>query len=155
MSKRDTVTLINHIKKSWPPQSFPNFKNICRYEIEKERSLYAYENFIVIKINDIILPFLGSIDTLKFFPTVVIDMGAVKFVCNGAKVARPGITKMTGFNKNDIVIIKDEKYSKYLAVGIAMEDSKIAESNTTGHVVNTMHYVGDKFWNLHKGIKSL
>ena len=153
LSKRDTTSILNQIKKSWPLKSFPNFKNIYKYDIEKDKSLYAYENFIAVKINDTILPFLGSMDILKFFPIVFIDMGAVKFVCNGAKVARPGITKMTGFNENDIVIVKDEKYSKSLAVGIAMEDSEIASSNNTGHVVNTMHYVGDKFWNLYKEIK--
>jgi PUA domain protein len=35
-------------------------------------------------------------------------MGAVKFVCNGAKIMRPGITKFDTFKKDDIVIVKDQ-----------------------------------------------
>ena len=153
LSKKDTAILMNHMKKSWPLKSIPNIKNICKYELDKDMKFYAYENFMAIKISDTILPFIGSAEQLRFFPSVVVDMGAVKFVCKGAKVTRPGITKMTEFKKKDIVVIKDEKYSKFLAVGIAIENSEIAASNNKGHVVDTMHYVGDKFWNLYKEIK--
>ncbi len=100
----------------------------------------------------LILPFLGMKDALNQFPSVHIDMGAVKFVCNGAKVMRPGITSIELFKKDGIVVVKDHAYQKALAVGIAMVDSDIATSMSTGYIVDNLHYVSDKFWEASKAI---
>ena len=35
-------------------------------------------------------------------------MGAVKFMCKGANVMRPGITNFTDFEKNEIVCVIEE-----------------------------------------------
>jgi PUA domain protein len=77
-------------------------------------------------------------------------MGAVKYVCNGANIARPGIVKFEIFLKDKIVIVKDKDHQKSLAVGISLYDSEKAMSLSKGHIINNMHYVGDKFWNLYK-----
>ena len=37
------------------------------------------------------LPFLSETETLEKFPSVTVDMGAVKFMCKGANLMRPGI----------------------------------------------------------------
>jgi malignant T-cell-amplified sequence len=79
-------------------------------------------------------------------------MGAVKFVCNGAKIMRPGITRFDSFKKDDIVIVKDQTYGKSLAVGIALDDSEIATSKSKGYVIDNLHYISDKFWEVHKEI---
>jgi malignant T-cell-amplified sequence len=39
-----------------------------------------------------------------------------------------------------------------LAVGIALEDSNIASSNSKGYVIDNLHYISDKFWKAHKEI---
>ena len=54
-------------------------------------------------------------------------LDSIKFICNGAKILRPGIVKFDSFSKNDIVVVKDEKFEKYISVGLALEDSNIAE----------------------------
>ena len=79
-------------------------------------------------------------------------MGAVKFVCNGAKIMRPGITKFDIFKKDDIVIVKDQTYGKTLAVGIALDNSEIAAANPKGYVIDNLHYISDKFWQVRKEI---
>ena len=79
-------------------------------------------------------------------------MGAVKFVCNGARIMRPGITKFDTFKKDDIVIVKDQNYEKSLAAGIALDDSEIAASKLKGYVIDNLHYISDKFWEVHKEI---
>ena len=79
-------------------------------------------------------------------------MGAVKFVCNGAKIMRPGITKFDIFKKHDIVIVKDQTYAKTLAVGIALDNSEIAPANPKGYVIDNLHYISDKFWEVYKEI---
>ena len=59
----------------------------------------------ILKIKDEYLPFLSEISTLQKFPYVQVDMGAVRFMCKGANLMRPGIKKFSEFAKNDIVCI--------------------------------------------------
>ena len=50
-------------------------------------------------------------------------MGAVKFMCNGANVMRPGIKNYSEFSENDIVCVIEESQHKYLAVGKSLVNS--------------------------------
>ena len=88
--------------------TLPKIKSFTAYEVEADKYILKSQNFTAVQINqNIILPFLGSSDFIKQFPCVHVDMGAVKFVCNGARIMRPGITKFDTFKKDDIVIVKD------------------------------------------------
>jgi len=103
--------------------------------------------------NMIILPFLASrYSFLSLFPSVTVDMGAIKHICNGADVMRPGIVRMDEFSKGAVVTVKDEKYSKYIAVGIALVSSSEAKGMSKGAVIQNMHYVGDELWQAYKSI---
>jgi PUA domain protein len=153
LSKRDSSDLVEIIKQKWPKATFMNIKKFKIYEIEEGKRILKSENFTAVQINQhTILPFLGECDMLKYFPSVEVDMGAVKFICNGAKIMRPGITKFDTFKKGDIVVVKDQTYSKTLAAGIAIEDSEIAAAKTKGYVIDNLHYISDKFWEAHKEI---
>ena len=80
---------------------------------------------------------------------VVVDMGAVKFVTNGADVMSPGIVDADeNITEGDQVWICDEKHHKPLAVGIAIMDGKQMISERQGKSVKIIHYVGDVLWNL-------
>ncbi|HEY6534922.1 MAG TPA: PUA domain-containing protein [Candidatus Nitrosocosmicus sp.] len=153
ISKRETEKVINILNKNWKNISIPKIKNIKVFEIENDKSIVVIDSIIGVHINnDIVVPFLGKIEILKDFPSITVDSGSIKFICNGAKVLRPGIVKFENFNKNDIVVIKDEKFGKYLAVGLALEDSLSAEKLEKGYVIDNLHFVGDKFWNAFKEI---
>jgi malignant T-cell-amplified sequence len=91
---------------------------------------------------------------LEYFPTVNVDMGAVKFVCNGANIMRPGITSFDIFKKDDIVTVKDQAHAKILAVGIAVEDSQVAVTRSKGCIINNLHYISDKVWEAYKEINA-
>jgi malignant T-cell-amplified sequence len=133
--------------------TLPKIKSFTAYEVEADKYILKSQNFTAVQINqNIILPFLGSSDFIKQFPCVHVDMGAVKFVCNGARIMRPGITKFDTFKKDDIVIVKDQNYEKSLAAGIALDDSEIAASKSKGYVIDNLHYISDKFWEVHKEI---
>jgi PUA domain protein len=106
----------------------------------------------VLTANDSILPFLGKTEILDKFPSVTVDSGSIRFICNGAKILRPGIVDFESFKKDDIVGVKDEKFKKYLAVGLALEDKDRAHGMEKGQIINNLHYVGDKFWNAYKEI---
>jgi PUA domain protein len=96
-------------------------------------------------------PLLKDQLLLKDRPVVTVDNGAVKFVCNGANVMRPGIVKIDGtFAAQEIVLVKEEKYGKPIAVGRSMVTSQDMVSATKGAVITNLHYVGDKFWDMLK-----
>jgi PUA-domain protein len=84
-------------------------------------------------------------------PKVVVDMGAVPHVCNGADIMAPGIVRIEGeFSKGAIVLVVDEKHGKPLALGEILYNAAEARNIKQGIVVKNMHYVSDKIWNFTK-----
>lgn len=80
--------------------------------------------------------------------TVVVDMGAIKFVTNGADIMSPGIVKADAdINVGDIVFIVDETHNKQLAVGLSLLTGPEMVKNNSGKAIETKHFVGDKIWN--------
>lgn len=111
-------------------------------------TVYIFTREILLaKKNGILFPTLTN-PVIESLPAIIVDMGAIPFVCNGADVMRPGITKINGdFNKNGLVIIKDEKHHKVLGVGLALLPSSDMIEQKKGKAVINLHYVGDKIWN--------
>ncbi len=80
-------------------------------------------------------------------PHVTVDMGAVRFVVNGADVMRPGVTAIAAeVKKGELVVVVDETHTKPLALGRALMDAQAMRAATGGKVVQSLHYVGDKVW---------
>ena len=77
-------------------------------------------------------------------------MGAVKFMCKGANLMRPGIKKFSEFSKGDIVCIVEESQNKFLAVGKSVVDSKDLVNMSKGEVLENLHYISDKAWEISK-----
>ena len=154
LSKSETSDILKRIASSWPKFIPPRIKSIKAYEIEDgNRLLLADDSLVAVEIRDDIVPFVGGkSEVLNQFPSVTVDMGAVKFVCNGAKVMRPGITGLDSFKKGDIVTVKDQQHVKILAVGIALEDSESARIMTKGYVIANLHYISDNAWETFKQI---
>ena len=157
LSKKETATIKDLIRKNWPSGAQnlekEKEKNFISYELDKGRRIVSTKLFAAVQTDSkTIVPFLGTEQILSAFPSVVVDMGAIKFVCNGAKVMRPGIRRFDNFKKGDYVTVRDEKFSKILAIGRALEDSEIAIQNTKGYVIDNLHYIGDTFWESYKEI---
>lgn len=84
---------------------------------------------------------------LERLAAVVVDMGAVPYVCNGADVMAPGVVDVRGdFQKGDLVVVRDMRHKKALAVGTAFASSGQMRAAERGKVVRNLHYVGDKLW---------
>jgi PUA-domain protein len=102
---------------------------------------------LVARSNGDIFPTLSFQELFSVFPKIVVDMGAVPYVCKGADVMAPGIVSVNGeFEENDIVIVVDERHSKPLAVGLALLSTENMKTVTGGKIVKNLHYVGDKLW---------
>jgi PUA-domain protein len=84
-------------------------------------------------------------------PQISVDMGAVKFVVNGADIMRPGITHIDDeVRENGIVAIVDERHGKPLAVGISMLSASALRAATSGKVVKSVHHINDELWDFGK-----
>ena len=150
LSKSETADAVEKMVKSWPEGSIPKVKNFKVYEIDSDTSLLAADGIAAVQTRGVFIPFLREPELLAKFPSVTVDMGAIKYVCNGAKVMRPGIVSIGDFKKEDIVVVKDQIHNKMLAVGLALEDSESAKSMTKGYVIDNLHYISDKVWEAFK-----
>ncbi|MCK4400424.1 RNA-binding protein [Candidatus Bathyarchaeota archaeon] len=98
-----------------------------------------------VRDGDAIYPFLGG-SHVDGLPRVVVDMGAIPYVCNGADVMAPGIADMDSFEVGDLVVVRDVTHGKALAIGKALKSSSDIEASRKGKVIENLHYVGDSLW---------
>ena len=152
LSKSKTAETLEEIHSQWNIE-MPKTKTLMTHEIDDDVSLITGEDFTAIKFVGIYLPFLSETVLLEKFPKVVVDSGAIKFVCNGANVMRPGIKNFTKFDKDQIVCVVEETHNKFLAIGRSLISSDELHSITKGEVVKNLHYISDRFWEAAKEIK--
>ena len=102
---------------------------------------------ILFKAAEKVMPTLLFSEFSLKAPKIVVDMGAIPYVCKGATVMAPGIVRIEGnFKKEDITVIVDMKHGKTLAIGEALMDSETARQTKKGPIAKNLHYVGDKVW---------
>ena len=110
--------------------------------VDGEPCFMFYENKIIFTLHGL----------NKFKPKqkfVVVDMGAIKFVSNGADIMAAGIVDADLDIKNGAQVwICDVNYRKPLAVGVALMTGEQMVKEKKGKAVENIHYVGDGLWNL-------
>jgi len=96
--------------------------------------------------------FLSVRGLLEYVPRnrfVTVDMGAVKFVYNGADVMAPGVIDADpAISEGDLVWVRDEKNLQPLAVGVALMSGEEMVSGNKGKAMESLHHVGDAIWKL-------
>ncbi len=104
---------------------------------------------LLFKIGDIYFPTVRGVLELGLMKNVVkVDAGAIRFVVNGADVMCPGIVSADpDIRAGDPVIIVEETHKKPLAIGIAIISGAEMKASS-GKAIKSVHYVGDKLWNL-------
>ncbi len=115
--------------------------------------IILYEGEIIFfEEEDRLLPTLHAIlRGVILIPTVTVDMGAVRFVVNGADIMRPGITKVSdGIKQGSVVAIIDERHGKPLAVGVSKLSTEEMRAATEGKVIMSKHHVNDALWDFGK-----
>ncbi|MFW6110523.1 MAG: DUF1947 domain-containing protein [Thermoproteota archaeon] len=106
---------------------------------------------LLFKRGNKIFPSLIFGEISELIPKVVVDMGAVPHVCNGADIMAPGIVRFEGeFSEGDLVFVVDEEYNKNIAVGQTALRLEAAKKASRGIVIHNIHFVGDKIWNFIK-----
>jgi len=112
-------------------------------------NLFLFDgNPVLFKTQDTVLPTLLATEIISRLPKAIVDMGAIRFVCNGADVMAPGIVRYEGsFSKGDLVVVVDITHNKPLAVGEGLVSSEEAKALKQGPIIKSKHYVSDKVWN--------
>ena len=152
LSKSTTAETLEKISSQWSIE-LPKVKTLTIHEIDDDASLITGDGFSAIKLGETYIPFLSEAGLLERFPKIVVDMGAVKFVCDGATVMRPGVKNYSEFEKDQLVCVVEESRNKFLAIGRSLVSSNDMTSMTKGEVVKNLHYVSDRFWEAAKEIK--
>jgi PUA domain protein len=154
------------LKKSEIKKIFPEiekFKNELVFDEKKTRieiiatdtgNLYLFEGKpLLFKSEEKLIPTLFFERFISTAPKIIVDMGAVPHLCNGADVMAPGVQKVADdFSKDGLVLIVDEKYGKVIAIGEALFNSNEIIKMNQGKIIRTLHYVGDDIYEVSKGI---
>ncbi len=78
---------------------------------------------------------------------LVVDVGAIRFITNGADVMAPGIVSFDdNITKGAYVVIHEEKANAILGVGMSLIDAEEFNKNKKGKVVKLIHHLKDKIW---------
>ena len=147
LSKREKNILFNLIDKTLPLLNIEKIKDIRSIQIDTNTAIVISDSFILINLNDNIFPFLKDKKTLGKLPIVTVDQGAIRFICNGANIMRPGIKHIKhDFQKNAIVVIVEELHATNIAVGQTLYSRTEILDLKQGSVISNLHFLGDDIW---------
>jgi len=131
----------------------PTKIGVERVETERATIYLVNSEPILAKVNNRLIPTLKFSQALSSLPSVIVNMGAVPPICNGADVMAPGVVATDGnFQVNMLVVVRDERHKKPLALGVALLDKVQITSSDRGKVVMNIHYVGDWLWEWMKAL---
>lgn len=121
--------------------------SIEKAKTEDDKTVFLVENRpFLFKNEGNYIPLIFESNKL-LLKEIVVDMGAVKHITNGADIMAPGIIEAEdGLEKKDIVAIQDDKNRKTIAIGKVLETGM--EEKEEGKLIENLHYVGDDFWTL-------
>ena len=92
-----------------------------------------------------LFPTLAATDVIQL-RRVLVNMGAVPHVTNGADVMAPGVISADPEIKaGEVVVVVDERHRKSLAIGLALLPGT-GMKGPSGKVVKNLHHVGDEVW---------
>ena len=152
LKKKEITEIIDNLQRNFNSNFF-NVNSIVEIGFYGKTQLVFidFKPYFMIYGNRIVFTLRGLYEYKPTSKYVVIDMGAVKFVTNGADVMNPGIIDADkDIQPEDIVWVCDEKNKKPLAVGVAIISGEDMIKKEKGKAISVFHYVGDTLWNFLK-----
>jgi PUA-domain protein len=119
---------------------------------DKSELFLIHDELWLVKLQVAMFPGLPALlaDNVQL-PQVVVDMGAVSHIANGADVMAPGIFSLDEkLMIDDLAVIIDQKNLVPLAVGRMLLPPTVILETNKGRAIETLHYVGDQLWKLAK-----
>ena len=154
LSRRDSVEMIKKIESSLGlTLNLSKSAQAQCAEPEEGVVFVSLDGFEFVQAGGSFIPYLGSAETLALFPAAVVDEGAIRYLLNGADVMRPGIRKLDDWGPaGRLVVIKEEKKGRAIAVGPSEVSSSVASGMAKGSCIKNSHHVGDRYWSAHKAL---
>ena len=148
LRRKEVAQLVTDIERTHGCPTFGSDDVLEVAEAGQYRLLISKGKAFGIYIGDeLFLSIRGLLEHQAIKRYVTVDMGAVKFIANGADVMAPGVVDAElSIREEQGVWVRDLKNNQPLAVGIALMDARTMIDAVEGKAVNTIHYVGDKIW---------
>jgi len=152
LSSRERKEIIEEAEKLFknPGALLPKKGKTQKHTNEKDEIGYIVNNrdLILIKKEGKIIPSLHiARDVELILPKIVVDLGAIRFVTNGADIMRPGITHIDDeVIEGTLVVIVEERNGAPLAFGVAMYDAVDMRNMDNGRVVTNLHHLKDEWF---------
>ena len=121
----------------------------CEVVEEGKRKIYFCYNLPYFIQEDFIYPTVIALlnESEHRIKRVVVNMGAVKPIENGANVFAAGIIDADeNIEEGDLVGVYDEKYNKPIAVGVAQMSGKYMKNLNKGLAIRNLSHIGDDLW---------
>ncbi len=83
LSKREINSLIEELNNISLISDLPKIKQVKSFELTDDVEILSSSNFILVRHEDSLFPFLQDSDTLSSIPKLIVDKGAIPFVCKG------------------------------------------------------------------------
>ena len=146
LRKKEIKEFNEKIKQLYGKEDFIDKK--AKVELVDKDNIYINNELAFFYREDILIPSLKTLLKENILKKITVDMGAIKFVTNGADIMRPGITEIEDdIQEGDHIAIIDETHKKPLAIGKALQDTNTMRTANTGKSVKNIHFIGDELWN--------
>ena len=154
LSRRDSAETISKIESSLGlTLNLPRSAQAQCSEPGEGAVFVVLDGFEFVQSGETYFPYLGSQATLDLFPQAFVDVGAIKFLLNGADVMRPGMRKFDDWGPaGKMVVVREEKKGRAIAVGPSTVTGTEAQGMARGGCIRNVHHLGDKYWNMHKSL---
>lgn len=147
ISKKEYKSIIKILNKFGVECSIVKPKSILGIKIKKGELIVVNNIPLLIRYKDYIVPHLKSLSYFSGLKKIVVDMGAINSILNGADVMRPGIVSWDeNIVINDIVAVCIEKHGTPIAIGISLVSGNNISKINKGRVVKNLHHLKDKYW---------
>ncbi len=147
LRRKDLDPVLERLAEDFGMSGFKPTAAFDEAEVEHEKVYLVNNRIVAFSVEGKVAPGLRG---LLAWPAqkrwVTVDMGAVRFVTNGADIMAPGITEVDPeIREGDVVWIRDETHGRPLAVGLARVDAA-GLTAAKGKVVRNVHTIGDALW---------
>ncbi|MHA2502159.1 MAG: PUA domain-containing protein [Candidatus Kariarchaeaceae archaeon] len=153
LSSRERKELIARLETILedPAALLPKKGKTVKHLMDDGNVAYIANNtdLVLIKLGDYIIPSLRIARKVNLIlPKIVVDLGAIKFVTNGADIMRPGITEIDpNIVEGQLIVVVEEKNGAPLCFGVARFDAVDMQRMDSGRVIQNLHYLSDTWFN--------
>lgn len=150
LRRKDVSDIAASLRERFGTKAFSADEPVDAAEAEGYRILFVGSQAVALLIGERPVPTVRGLllyGAAKRYVTV--DMGAVKFVYNGADVMAPGVVDADpAIAPGDLVWVRDERNGQPLAIGEALTSGEEMAAARQGKSVRSIHHVGDDLWKL-------